>query len=187
MSLRITAGRFKGRLLALPSQQTTRPTSAKIRLAMFNILLHNAEWGLETLEGKIVFDGFAGSGSLGLECLSRGAAHVSFCEVNPQVLAVLRANIDTLGVADKSEVFRVEITRIPKASSPADLVFLDPPYRKNLLQDALSHLQQFSWLHSRTLVVIEYAKDEDFAWPSSMRCVLKRAYGQTILDIGMLV
>lgn len=187
MSLRITAGKFKGRLLTLPSQQTTRPTSAKIRLAMFNIILHNPDWGLETLEDKIVFDGFAGSGSLGLESLSRGAKQIYFCESNPRVLADLHSNIQALGVQKHTDIFRCDVNRVPQAPHPADLVFLDPPYRKNLLNDALMRLQQFSWLHTQSLIVIEYAKDEDFVWPTGMKCVLKRPYGQTILDIGMLV
>lgn len=184
MSLRITAGKFKGRVLSLPSQQTTRPTSAKIRLAMFNILLHNSEWGLQTLKDKIVFDGFAGSGSLGLECLSRGAEHVYFCETHHKVLEHLHHNIHMLASESASTILRMDVIKVAKAQRSVDLLFLDPPYRKNYLEQSLVHLQDSGWIGKSTIVVIEYARDESFQWPQNMEGLLNRNYGQTILHIG---
>lgn len=185
MSLRITAGKFKGKEIELPPQSITRPASAKVRLALFNILQHNAQWGLESLENKIIFDGFAGSGALGFEALSRGARHAFFVESNPRVQQIIHSNARSLGVEKDITLFRCEVCRIPKATSPVDLMFLDPPYHKNLLGDSLEYLQQNHWIQEKTIIALEYAKKENFQWPDSIQSLLERAYGQTIIHIGI--
>lgn len=155
--MRIIAGAWRGRTLRAPPGEATRPTSERLRQAVFDMLLH-APWG-GRLEGVAVLDAFAGTGALGLEALSRGAAHCTFMERDRAALLVLRANIAACGAEAVSTVLPTDATRV-NVGVACGLVFLDPPYGKDLLAGAVTTLRAGGWLADGTLIVSEQAHDE---------------------------
>jgi 16S rRNA (guanine966-N2)-methyltransferase len=159
--MRLVAGRFKGRVLAAPEGMTTRPTGDRVREALFNILAH----GEPPLEGAQVVDVFAGSGALGLEALSRGAAHVTFFESDPKALAVIAANIRKLGCEDCTTLMRCDAANPPKAVQPCQYLLLDPPYRSGLAAPALVGLRAQGWIARDARIVVEVAAAEGFKSP----------------------
>lgn len=160
--MRIVSGRFRGRGIVAPPGQTTRPTSDRARQALFDVIAH-AAWAPE-LEGARVIDLFAGSGGLGFEALSRGAAFSLFVETDEAARGAIRENIDALGLFGETRVHRRDATdlgpRPASAGGPFDLAFLDPPYRKGLGERAIIELTNGGWLKPGALVVFERAADE---------------------------
>lgn len=157
--MRIVAGAWRGRALAAPAGQITRPTSDRVRQALFDSLLH-APWGGRTIiEGTRVLDAFAGTGALGLEALSRGAATVAFFEKDPAALTALRANIVACRAQARCTVIAADV-RAALPGSPCGLVFLDPPYGQDLLPPALARLRARGWLAPGATVVVEIGRDE---------------------------
>ncbi|MDV6333015.1 16S rRNA (guanine(966)-N(2))-methyltransferase RsmD [Asticcacaulis sp. 201] len=161
--MRIVGGNFKGRTLVTPDGQNTRPTSDRAREAIFNILAH-ADWA-PTLEGARVMDVFAGSGALGFEAMSRGAAFCLFVETDDAARGAIRDNVETFGLFGTTRVHRRDATQLgtrPGSQAEAfDLVFLDPPYRKGLGEKALAALAGGNWLSENAIIVFERAADED--------------------------
>ncbi len=155
--MRIIAGTFKGRRLTPPKDMSARPTADRAREALFSILSSRGDID----QGMRVLDCFAGTGALGLEALSRGAAHATFIELNPDALAVIKTNIHALGVLGATTVIKTDATKPPKADQPCDLVFLDPPYRKDLVAPCLTALTRTRWLSNSATVVVEIAADEN--------------------------
>lgn len=152
--LRINTGQFKGKHLKLPPESITRPSSDRLRQAIFNILANTL-----CFNGSHVLDGFAGSGALGLEALSRGAAEVVFCESNPLVQKVLKENILNTVKADHAHVtIANDFFQLKADVHPFDLVFLDPPYDKGLEIQALEYLLCNKLISSNGVVVIEQCK-----------------------------
>lgn len=172
--LRIISGQFRGRQLALPPASLSRPSSQRTREAVFNILMHDPE---KPLRHANVLDLFAGSGALGLEALSHGAAHVSFVESNAEVLKTLRQNIEKLGVQDHTTVLAMDVQKLLRALNPVDLVFLDPPYGKNLEIKALQLLQQQGWLKPTTLIILETSAKQTLEPPEAFIRKDERIYG----------
>jgi len=121
--MRVVAGEFRGRKLVAPEGDTTRPTTDMVREAMFNSLQ-----SMGIVDGAEVIDLFAGSGALGIEALSRGAAHCTFVEKDRAALTALRANIATLGIGDRATLAQADAVSWSTAPRPADLVLIDPPY-----------------------------------------------------------
>ena len=162
--MRIVAGKFKGHPLQAPAGRSTRPTSDRAREAIFNILRH-AEWAPD-LDGAYIIDVFAGSGALGLEALSRGAAFCLFVETAPAAIACLRKNIDSLGVqtqvaiAKRSALSKQE--RSDKYPNAFGFAFLDPPYGKGLVEPALAALAEGQWLSKEAVIVVETGANEVF-------------------------
>lgn len=157
--MRIVAGSFRGRTLQTPPGGATRPTADRTRQALFNVLEH-AAWAPD-LDGARVLDLFAGSGALGLEALSRGAATATFVESAEPACAALRANIAALRVEDRARLHRRDATIAgAPPPQPFDLVFLDPPYAKGLGERALAALASPDWLAPEALVVFERGVDE---------------------------
>lgn len=155
--MRIVAGSLHGRWIAAPPGDLIRPTSGRLREALFNILAH-APWA-EPVVGARVLDAFAGTGALGLEALSRGAASVSFFEQNARVRAVLTANIAACGAAGLARIVGTDATRPPAALGPgASLVFLDPPYGEGLGLRAFTALTSAGWIAEGALIVVETAR-----------------------------
>lgn len=151
--MRIVAGEQRGRSLVAPKGQSTRPTADKTRQAIFNVLEH-APWG-RRLGGARVVDLFAGSGALGLEALSRGAASCLFVDSNVEARTAIAANLDALGLTG-----RARIASLLAGEGSADLVFLDPPYGAALLEPALGRLVDGGWLAAGALVIAERGADE---------------------------
>ena len=145
--MRIVAGRHRGRRLLAPPGETVRPTSDRAREALFNILSHGqlAAEGIP-FAGAAVLDAFAGTGALGLEALSRGAAEAAFIEQDREALATLRRNIAALGEGGRARIVPGDATRPPRAPSACALAFLDPPYRSGLAGAALTALDAAGWL-----------------------------------------
>src|SRR6202161_84052 len=134
--MRIVGGAWRGRTLVAPPGQGTRPTADRVRQALFDMLMH-AEWGGRALlEGAAVLDVFAGTGALGLEALSRGAASACFIESDPAALRALRANVAAGKAEDRVEVLAADALRVAKGRA-ASVVFLDPPYGQLLVPRAI--------------------------------------------------
>ncbi len=172
-AMRIVAGAHKGRAIRTPAGRGTRPTSDRAREAVFNVLAH-AGWA-PPLEGARVIDAFAGSGALGLEALSRGAAFCLFIETDHAARGVIRSNIETMALFGVTRLHRRSATDLgPKPAglgAPFDLVFLDPPYGRGLVPPALAGLASGGWLAPEAVAVVETAADETLDLP-----------GWTVLD-----
>ena len=160
--MRIVAGKLKGRAIVAPEGMGTRPTSDRARQAVFNVLEH-AAWA-EPLAGARVMDLFAGSGALGFEALSRGAAFALFVETDEDARGTIRDNADTYGLMGATRVHRrsaIDLGVRPGSDGEAfDLAFLDPPYGKGLGEQALARLIEGNWLKPGALVVFERGSDE---------------------------
>lgn len=180
--MRIIAGECRGRTLHAPPGQVTRPTADRVRQALFDTLAHAPWAGADLLRGARVLDGFAGTGALGLEALSRGAASAVFIEQNRAALRALRENVATCGMGDRAVIRAMDMLRLPArgAAGPVDLVFLDPPYDQGLPGRALAVLERGGWLHPETLVVVETAAAES-APVATDRLVLERRHGAACL------
>jgi len=166
--VRIIAGAWRGRRLQSPPGATTRPTADRVRQALFDILLHAPWAGRGAVLGATVLDAFAGTGALGLEALSRGAAHATFLEQDRTALPALRANVATC--AAPAQILAVDALR-PPPGQPCTLVFLDPPYGQDLVPRALAALAAAGWLAPGALLVAELAAADPspFTFPLATR------------------
>jgi 16S rRNA (guanine966-N2)-methyltransferase len=176
--MRIVGGRHRGRRLLAPPGGAVRPTSDRAREALFNILSHGrlAVGGLAFADAAVL-DAFAGTGALGLEALSRGAAEAVFIERDREVLAALRRNIQELGETTRTRIISGDATRPPRAAIACALAFLDPPYRSGLSGSALAALATAGWLTPDALVVIEAAAREEVPPADGFTLIDERAYG----------
>jgi 16S rRNA (guanine966-N2)-methyltransferase len=172
--VKITTGKHKGKIL-VATENGVRPTSDKIRQAIFNILSHGA-FDFE-MRGARVLDAFAGTGALGLEALSRGAAAVWLVEKDRSVFKMLLENAK--GFVGDCHCLNVDVLALPQADRPADLVFLDPPYGKDLLPPALLALRDAGWIAEKTLCVCEMDGAENFTPPNGFAILDDRKYGRT--------
>ena len=160
--MRIVAGSLKGRAILAPEGQNTRPTSDRARQAIFNVLEH-AAWA-EGLQEARVMDIYAGSGALGFEAISRGAAFALFVEIDDGARGVIRENMDAYGLFGRGRVHRRSATDLgPRPGSVGeafDIAFLDPPYAKGLGEQTLERLREGQWLKPGAIVVFERGSDE---------------------------
>jgi 16S rRNA (guanine966-N2)-methyltransferase len=178
--MRIVGGRFRGRTLKAPSSQAIRPTADRLRESLFNILAH--AYG-DAAAGARVLDLFAGTGALGLEALSRGAAFVLFVDDRAEARALLRANVEAFGAGGSTKVYRRDATRLgaPHPLEPFSLCFLDPPYGKELAEQALASARDGGWLVANALVIVEEAADAGFTPPPGFAEEERRDYDETQL------
>src|SRR5271167_4881033 len=176
--MRIAAGRHRGRRLLAPPGETVRPTSDRARQALFNILSHGqlAAEGVP-FAGAAVLDAFAGTGALGLEALSRGAAEAVFIERDPEAVSVLRRNVALLGESDRVEIVPGDATRPIRAGLQCAVAFVDPPYRSGLAAAALEALDRAGWLASGALAVVELSAREELVPPAAFTFLDERVYG----------
>ncbi|HUO91552.1 MAG TPA: 16S rRNA (guanine(966)-N(2))-methyltransferase RsmD [Rhizomicrobium sp.] len=178
--MRITGGTLGGRRLVAPLDDRVRPTSDKVRQAIFNILRHQ-NWDF-TLEGARAIDLFAGTGALGIEAISQGASFCLFVEDAAESRALIQRNVEALGLTGVTKIFRRDATKLgiiaPASGGPFDLVFLDPPYRKDLIAPALASLRAGGWLAKNALIVAECAEDEAVA-AENFETLDARSYGET--------
>lgn len=177
--MRIVAGRFRGRALQAPDDMKIRPTSDRVRESVFNILTHGFE-GF-TLNGARVIDLFAGTGALGIEAVSRGASYCLFVEDAPEARALIRKNVEALGLTGETRIFRRDATDLGPAGNmePYALAFLDPPYGKGLGEKALAILAEGKWLTPDAICVLEERAGTEVAVPAAFELVDTRTYGDT--------
>lgn len=176
--MRIVAGRFRGAHLAAPNTHDIRPTSDRVRESIFNILAH----GLGVpLEGARVLDLFAGTGAMGLEALSRGAAYVLFVEEAAEARGLIRRNVEALGATGATRIYRRDATQPGGAGTlkPFDVLFADPPYGKGLAEMALAAAAAGGWLVPGAVAVVEERKDAGFTPPEGFTLEDERVYGDT--------
>src|SRR5882757_2805643 len=176
--MRVVGGRLKGRNLASPSSQEIRPTADRLRESVFNILVH--AYG-DPIEGGRVLDLFAGTGALGIEATSRGAVFTLFVDNGAEARALLRNNVEALGLGGVTKVYRRDATNLGPAHpmEPFSLVFLDPPYSKGLADKALISLRDGGWLTPGALLVVEEAKAAAFAATEGFTELERRVYDDT--------
>jgi 16S rRNA (guanine966-N2)-methyltransferase len=176
--MRVVGGSLRGRTLAAPRSQAIRPTADRLREALFNILVHAYD---DAIGGARVLDLFAGTGALGIEALSRGAAFTLFVDDGAEARALLRENVATLGLGGTTRIFRRDATKLGPAHpiEPFSLVFLDPPYGKSLAEQALASAHAGGWLTPDALIVVEEATKSAFTAPQGFAEVERRAYDDT--------
>lgn len=181
--MRIVAGRFKGRTLAAPTSDAIRPTSDRLREAIFNVLAHAYD---DPVTGARVLDLFAGTGALSLEAISRGAAFALLVDEGAEARGLIRTNTDALGVGGVTRIFRRDATRLGPAKplEPFSLVFCDPPYGRGLAEQALTSALDGGWLTADALVLVEEAASANFAYPPGITELERRDYGDTRLYVG---
>jgi 16S rRNA (guanine966-N2)-methyltransferase len=176
--MRVVGGRLRGRALKSPQSQAIRPTADRLRESLFNILVHAYD---DPVDGARVLDLFAGTGALGIEALSRGAAFALFVDDGVEARALLRGNVEALGLGGTSKVYRRDATRLGPAHpmEPFSLVFADPPYGKGLGEKALASARDGGWLAPGALAVIEEATAASFNAPEGFEELERRAYDDT--------
>jgi 16S rRNA (guanine966-N2)-methyltransferase len=176
--MRVVGGRLRGRAIAAPSSREIRPTADRLRESVFNILLH--AYG-DPIGGARVLDLFAGTGALGIEAISRGAAFALFVDNGAEARALLRNNVEALGLGGVTKVYRRDATRLGPAHPmpPFSLAFLDPPYGRGLAELAVASLRDGGWLTADALLVVEEARAAAFAAPDGFEQVERRAYDDT--------
>src|SRR4029078_4111270 len=182
--MRIVAGKFRGASIEAPKGVATRPTSDRVRQALFNVLQHGApEFDFE---GARVLDLFAGSGALGVEALSRGARYAVFIEEDAAARAAIRRNVEALGLTGVTKIWRREATKLGEAGAwqSFQLIFGDPPYGKDLGERALAEAVNRGWAEQGSIAVLEERADADVAWPGGCEEIDRRRYGDTQIVIA---
>jgi 16S rRNA (guanine966-N2)-methyltransferase len=182
--MRIIGGRFRGTRLSAPGPVAThghlRPTSDRVREAVFNLLAHGSYGEPAPPEGRRVLDLFAGTGALGLEALSRGASFAVFVEDHPASRALIRENVERLRLTGQTKIWRRDATRLgPCRGASFDLIFADPPYKCGLGEAALASARAGGWIAPGAVLVFETALEEE---PPSLPGLVRaddRQYGDT--------
>jgi 16S rRNA (guanine966-N2)-methyltransferase len=187
--MRIVAGKHRGRRIAAPPGETVRPTSDRAREAVFNILAHGGfgAGGASIVAGAVVLDAFCGTGAMGLEALSRGAARAVFVDNEPQSLVAVRANVAALREQAAARVVAADATRPPprlKDLPPATLAFFDPPYAEALAATALEAFAAQGWLAPGAVCIVEEAaRAPELAPPAGFTSLETRRYGAARVTI----
>ncbi len=183
--MRIVGGRLRGRGLAGPRTRDIRPTSDRLRESVFNILEHGH--ALPAPDTRVL-DLFAGTGALGLEAISRGAAHALFVESGVEGRGLIRSNIEALGLTGITRILRRDATDLGSVGTiqPFDLVFADPPYGKGLGERALASAAAGGWLKPGALCVLEERADAAVELPPGLKLLERREAGESQLLIATL-
>ncbi|HET6352091.1 MAG TPA: 16S rRNA (guanine(966)-N(2))-methyltransferase RsmD [Coriobacteriia bacterium] len=185
--MRIIGGEWRGRRISPPKGTATRPTTDRVREAVFSAIASRIG---DDMGGGSVLDAFAGSGALGLEALSRGATSATFVEAHRPTTAVIQSNIESLGATHRarvvaSDLFTVVARAIPGA--PFALILLDPPYKLDAarVSDALATLAQGGGIEDGALVSWEHASEDEVVWPEGFEPVASKRYGTTAVDMAV--
>lgn len=174
--VRIISGRFRGRRLAVPTGTQVRPTTDRVREALFNVLAHRLDVAVHDAR---VLDLFAGAGTLGLEALSRGALSATFVEANKRAAQVLGQNLKA--VPGGTLIRRTTASYLAQPPQPVDLVFLDPPYDKGHVQPTIDALRP--WLAPEAAVCIDHDPDEIWTPPAHLPLAFTRRYGASTISV----
>jgi 16S rRNA (guanine966-N2)-methyltransferase len=191
--MRIIGGRFRGQRLAAPGAvggaagggaAHLRPTSDRVRESLFNLLAHGGYGDPPPPEGRRVLDLFAGTGALGLEALSRGAARAVFIDDFAASRALIRENADSLGLTGQIKIWRRDATRLgPCRGEPFGLIFADPPYGSGLGAKALASARDGGWIAPDAIIVLEHAATEEIPAAEWLIIADRRRYGETAITI----
>lgn len=178
--MRIVGGKLSGRKITPPLSLTTRPMMDRVRVSLFNILLHH-NWGsaIGTIfDGEThVLDAFCGTGALAYEALSHGAARATLFDKDQDALMIAKKNAVHLKLENQCQILMADALHPPKAQEPCKLVFLSPPYNKELIAPAIPALDRAKWIAQHAVVVAEVAKKEAFEIPEGFTLKLSRTYG----------
>ncbi len=188
MSTRIVAGKHKGRRLQVLEGDAIRPTSARTREAVFNILAHNRYAPDLTLEGASVADLCCGTGAFALEALSRGAARAVLVDQATESLKLAQANATHMGELPQCRLLQADASQLPTAPYPCTLLYLDPPYGGGFIAPCLAALQKKGWLAEQAMVLVETQARENLVVPEGYTLLDMRVYGNaklTILGVGL--
>ena len=184
--MRIVAGKHRGRAISALDDESVRPTSDRVRENVFNILTHGRFLeDASPVAGARVLDAFAGSGALGLEAISRGAADAVFLDKDLSALECIRRNVERLHEDARAILVQADATEPPPPSKvrrnpgPRDLVFLDPPYGSGMASPALAALAANGWLAERAVIIVELDGRETFEVPEGFTIADDRSYGRT--------
>ncbi len=182
--MRVVAGKFRGAQIEAPKGLVTRPTSDRVRQALFNVLQHGAP--RFDFEGARVLDLFAGSGALGIEALSRGARYCLFIEESAAARAAIRRNVEAPGLTGITKIWRRDATRLGDAGTlqPFSLIFCDPPYGQGLGERSLAEAVDRGWAEQGAIAVLEERADAEIAWPAGLEQIDRRRYGETQIAIA---
>ena len=187
--MKIIAGKHKGRKINIPKDKSVRPTRPLVREAIFSILT-SGEFvdsdGSTALENAVVLDLFSGSGSFAMEALSRGARSVILVDSNKDTLNCARGNLVSIGEIENSYLIGCDVEKLSKAKNPVDIVFIDPPYSKNMATSSINRLMANSWLKDSTIIIIETDTRDEFELPTNFSLVLRKEYGATKITIYKL-
>jgi 16S rRNA (guanine966-N2)-methyltransferase len=176
--MRIVAGRLRGRTIASPNDDSIRPTSDRLRETIFNILAHAYD---DAVADAAIIDLFAGTGAMGFEALSRGARRALFVDDGANARALIRANVDALGLGGETRIFRRDARKLGDAppGEQFSVAFLDPPYGQHLAEQALMALRDGHWLTPEAIIVVEESLESEVEMPTGYRLLETRGYGGT--------
>lgn len=179
--MKIIAGKHKNRVIPVLKGSSYRPSTGKIREAIFSILT-SGEFAEEEIfnDNTAVLDLFAGTGSLSFEALSRGAGEVTLVDINANHLRLAREFAISIGEEKNSNFLNISAVNLPRATKSFDLVFIDPPYYNNLIKGAVNSLKKGGWLKDGAILVIESAKTDDFP-DDSCQLIKEKIYGDSKL------
>ena len=186
--MRIIGGSLKGKKLSFVKSKTTRPLRDLVKENIFNIIQHSKEIS-SPIDGSNVLDLFSGTGSFGIECISRGANHVTFVEENIQTLSVLKTNINLLGINDKVKIVETNIKLYLEENSfkkKFDIIFLDPPYKDKKLKDILIEIKLKKISNSNQLIIIHREFDEIIKYENIIKIFKVKNYGRSKIIFGFL-
>ncbi len=178
--MRIIGGKHRGKKLNAPQSRHIRPTTDRMRESLFNMLEHGTGSGIR---GANILDLFAGSGALGLEAISRDAHHVTFIDKDPRSIKLVKQNIDLLNCADNTSCLTMDYENITKPLGKFDLIFIDPPYHKEMITPALQVIHQQNLMNKNGLAIIEYATDEDIDFNDHFDQLKLRKMGDATFSI----
>ncbi|MDX1948952.1 MAG: 16S rRNA (guanine(966)-N(2))-methyltransferase RsmD [Rickettsiales bacterium] len=188
--MRITAGNLKNKEVLAKKKTHIKPTSSRVREAIFNLLNHGKflsnleilnDENPSIIENRVIADIFCGTGILGFEALSRGAKKVVFIDQSPESLQIARSNANSLGVSEKCNFIQSDATNLINCNIEIDLVFLDPPYNKNLVIPTLKSIVKNNWIKKGGLVMAEHGKLDKIEEISGLSLIDNREYNNTRL------
>ena len=185
--MRIVSGLFKGQKILQPKDRETRPLKDLTKESIFNILKHSNLFEIE-LEKSNVLDLFSGVGSFGIECLSRGAKNVTFCENYQAVLPILKKNISYLNLEKNSKIISKDIFTLNSqdfSNKKFEVIFLDPPYREDRLKDLLEKIINFKILKKNGVFIIHRHKKKKDKFPLNFKILKEKTYGISKIIIGI--
>ena len=186
--MRIIGGKFKGKKILQPNDKETRPLKDLAKESIFNIINHSNKFKID-IENSIVLDLFAGVGSFGLECLSRGAKHVTFVEKYNGVLPILKNNLNNLNMREKYEIIEEDLISnnfLKKIRFKFNIIFLDPPYKEKRLSNIIDNIFQEKILNKDGVIIVHRHKREDDEFPKNFRILDEKKYGISKIIFGNL-